>query len=208
MKTKIFISLEIPDKTKKNLIAATEKWRDLPPHQFQNINGIEKNKPCALNSKNWCGGLPVKWVREQNLHLTLSFLGFIDESALADICEKVSAAAEKSAVFDIDFSQISLFPSASEPRMIALMGEASEELKNLVNDIEGALGISNAPKKTFCPHITLGRLRAHKWAALDPKPEISEKFKINIPAASVDIMASDFEGGKNKYSVIESCPLK
>jgi 2'-5' RNA ligase len=180
MKNKIFISLSVPDKTKRNLIAATEKWQDLP----------------------------VKWVREQNLHITLAFLGFIDESALADICEKVGAAAGKNAVFDIDFSQISLFPSASEPRLVALVGEASEELKNLVNDIEDTLGISNSPKKTFRPHITLGRLRAHKWAELNPKPEIEEKFEANIPAGSVDIMASDFKEGKNKYSVIESCPLE
>ena len=179
MKRKIFISLNIPEKAKKRLVLATKKWESLP----------------------------VKWTREANLHLTLEFLGFVEEGSLVDICEKVRKAAAKNAIFDIEFDQIEIFPSEEEPRGIVLIGQANEELRNLVNDIEEKLGMATAPKKTFRPHVTLGRIRKHLWKELEEKPQISEKFSMHLEAEAVDIMASNFGDGQNEYALIESCPL-
>ena len=131
MQRRIFISINIPEKTKKKLILATEKWQDLP----------------------------VKWIKEANLHITLVFLGFVLEEAILEICEKTRKVCEEANVFDIEFDQIELFPLVEEPRSVALTGKPSEELKNLVNNIEKELEISNAPKKSFRAHITLGRIR-------------------------------------------------
>lgn len=178
MKRKIFISLDIPLRDRKRLSRVSEKWQDLP----------------------------VKWTKLENLHLTLVFLGFVSEGAIPEICEKVGQVTAKNRIFDIDFDRVGLFPSVSEPRAVALIGEASEELKKLVNDIEMTLGLSTVPKKTFRPHITLGRVRKTKWEALSEKPQIAEDFRLNLEISSVDILASDFDG-EGEYVVIESCPL-
>ncbi len=180
MKRKIFISLDIPEKVRKRLVLTTKKWETLP----------------------------IKWTRAVNLHFTLVFLGFVEEDDLADICEKIRKFALKNNAFDIEFGQIELFPSVDEPRSVALTGEPSEELKNLINTLEDGLGISSAPKKSFRPHITLGRIRKNPWEALEEKPEISEKFSLHLGVEAVDIMASDFENDEQEYSVIESCPLE
>jgi len=180
MKSKIFISINIPDKIKKRLGMAVEKWQDLP----------------------------VKWVKEANLHVTLVFLGFVDEEMIPKICQKLSASLQKKESFDLEFEEINLFPSENSPRMVALLGKDSEELKNLVNDIEEGLEISYAPKKSFQPHITLGRIRKHKWEDLENKPEMREKFLVNISVNSVDIMASNFGEGGKEFAIIESCPLE
>ncbi|MDQ1284026.1 MAG: 2,3-cyclic 3-phosphodiesterase [Patescibacteria group bacterium] len=180
MKRKIFISINIPERDRKRLTKATEKWQNLP----------------------------VKWIKETNLHVTLAFLGFVDENILAEICERVGEVSKNRDNFDIAFEEIGLFPAENEPRMIALVGEPNEDLKNLVNDLEKILGLSGAPKKIFRPHITLGRIRKLKWETLAKKPEISGKYPLNISVESVDIMASDFADGESEYVVIESCSLK
>lgn len=180
MKHKIFISINIPDKIKKRLVQATDKWR----------------------------GLPVKWTREANLHVTLVFLGYVDEDSIGEICEAVGRACGKSDAFDITFDKIELFPSKIEPRMIALTGEASDQLKDLVNDIEDALGASSSKKKTFCPHVTLGRIQKFKWEALEEKPAVSEKFALTVAVESVEVMASHFDGEGQGYAVLETCPLR
>lgn len=179
MKRKIFISISLPDRTKKRLIKATGKWRDLP----------------------------VKWAREDNLHITLSFLGYIGDEVIADICERVRKASGDKEIFDIEFDLIELGPTQEEPRLIWLTGKANENLRELQEDIEKELGIFINSKKAFQPHITLGRIRKHKWEAFEKPPKISEKFPLIITANSVDVIASKFIGEDTEYAVIESCPL-
>lgn len=179
MKRKIFISINLPDRDKKRLIRTTEKWQ----------------------------GLPVKWVKESNLHITLAFLGHVADENMAEICEKVSEAVKNVEMFDLEFETVELGPDTVNPKMIWLSGQADENLRILYERIEKALGIFVSSKKSFRPHITLGRIRGRKWEALDPKPEIVEKNNLIISVESVDIMASDFGDGGREYTIIQSCPL-
>lgn len=179
MKRKIFISINLAERDKKRLIRATEKWQDLP----------------------------VKWVREANLHVTLVFLGHIMDENMAEICEKVRGAARNVEIFDLEFEAIELGPDAADPKMIWLSGRADENLKSLHEKIEKALGTYVSSKKSFRPHITLGRIRKRKWEALALKPEILENYNLIVPVESVDVMASDFSDGGREYTIIQSCPL-
>lgn len=180
MKRKIFISINVPEKAKKRLVLAVEKWEDLP----------------------------VKWTRETNLHVTLFFLGHIDDESTAKVCSAVQKIANLEDIFDLNMEKIELAPSANDPQMIWLTGKPSEELRKIHEKIEKELGTFKAKRKTFRPHVTLGRIRKHKWETLQEKPEISEIFPLVIPVDSIDIMASDFGDGQNEYTLIEACSLK
>ena len=180
MKRKIFININIPKKTKKSLARATEKWQDLP----------------------------VKWVKEDNLHITLSFLGFVYDHAVVGICEKVQEAVEDMEMIDLEFEKIELAPDKENPKMVWLSGVPSEGLRILHEKIEKALNIFVSSKKSFAPHITLGKIRQHKWQELEAVPEIEKTFPLMVTVESVDIMASEFEGDGMEYVVIESCLLK
>lgn len=142
------------------------------------------------------------------MHITLLFLGYISEEDLLEICQKVREIVKKKDIFDIEFDKIELFPSASEPRMIALTGPNNENLLELYDSLGKELEIFNVSKKTFRPHITLGRGRKYKWESLEMKPSISENYPLVITAETIDVMASDFGDGENEYTIIESCPLK
>jgi 2'-5' RNA ligase len=180
MKRKIFISINLPNRVKKRLLAATEKWQ----------------------------GLPVKWVKEGNLHVTLFFLGYIENEIVVEICQKLQKTISNEEIFDLPFDQIELAPAKEDPKMIWLSGKPSNELLALHQKIEKVLGIFASAKKSFRPHITLGRIRKSKWEALAEKPEISEKFPLLLSVESIDVMASDFSGDGQEYALIESCELK
>ncbi|OGI16235.1 MAG: 2'-5' RNA ligase [Candidatus Moranbacteria bacterium RBG_19FT_COMBO_42_6] len=179
MKRKIFISINIREKDKRRLLKAIEIWQDFP----------------------------VKWTKEQNFHVTIAFLGHISDDSVGEICEKVRNTVKNSEIFDLEFNEILLGPTAEKPQMVWLRGKISEELKIIQENIEKNLGIFVTSKKTFRPHITLGRIRKNKWEALKTTPKIFSKFSMIVPVESIEVMASDFSGDGPEYTIIESCPL-
>ena len=178
MKRKIYISINIPESDKKRLTEAVSKWRDLP----------------------------VKWVKEPNLHLTLAYLGHVGDDAIVEICQKVKKAVSSKELFDLHFSNIEL-NSETESRLVWISGEESQELLKLQEDIEKELDIFVSEKKSFIPHITLGKIRKQKWEAQEKKPEIKKELMFALTVESVDVMASDFENEGQEYSIVESCEL-
>jgi 2'-5' RNA ligase len=179
MDRKIFISINIPERAKKRLSKAILPWEDLP----------------------------VKWIKEENYHITLAYLGHVNDALLGEICEKVRQATENVDIFDLEFERIEIGPSLEDPRIVWLTGKASDELLELHEKIEKALGTFVAERKTFIPHITLGKIRKHKWEALKTKPEISLKLSLPLPVETVAVMASDFSGSSSAYTIIADSPL-
>ena len=176
-KKKIFIEIAIPKEMKKRLIQKNKQW----------------------------SGLPVKWVKEGNLHITVSFIGYVDESVIPDICQKVNEAVNSFESFEIIFNRIELGPSAADPKMIWLSGEPSPDLGRLNELIEEALGMHPQKHKEFHPHVTLGRIRKLKWDELSEKPAINEKINLAMTVDSVSVMES--KGGGAEYNVLEECGL-
>jgi 2'-5' RNA ligase len=151
--------------------------------------------------------LPVRWISEENLHITLLFLGHIGDENIPNICEKIRRSSEQIEAFDIMLEEIILAPNPAEPKMIWLIGKSSERLKILQENIEKKLGTFQREKKSFRPHVTLGRIRKNKWKDLPVIPEIKEKFSVLIPVGSIDILESVVEDGKRKYLLLENCQL-
>jgi len=178
-KRKIFIELEVPRGLSTKLLQRARKWQDLP----------------------------VKWTKEGNFHLTLAFLGYVDEEVLPDICEKVRDAVNQIDAFDVYFEKICLGPDKENPQNVWLEGPASDELKNLIERIEKSLNIAKSERKQLRPHVTLGRIRHEKWMELVEKPEIDESFNVSIPAEVVFVMESNAIKGGPEYTPVEECPL-
>ncbi|HEX8974776.1 MAG TPA: RNA 2',3'-cyclic phosphodiesterase [Patescibacteria group bacterium] len=176
-KKKIFIEIAIPSQIGRRLSQKVAKWQDLP----------------------------VKWIKENNLHLTVAFIGYVDESVLPDICARVSQAVQDMESFDIVLEKIELGPDPENPRMVWATGRASEQLKQLHERVEEALNMRPEHHKEFRPHLTLGRIRKLKWEKLAAKPVIEEKINLVVPIDTVSVMES--RGGGAEYVPLEECPL-
>jgi RNA 2',3'-cyclic 3'-phosphodiesterase len=107
----------------------------------------------------------VKWVACENIHLTLKFLGYIEENILSALDKIISDAVSCLRPFDINIENVGAFPSLKKPRVIfvCVQDKGSNLLKiyeKLDKGIE-ELGIMRDAKK-YVGHITLGRIKSRK----------------------------------------------
>jgi RNA 2',3'-cyclic 3'-phosphodiesterase len=105
------------------------------------------------------GGVPgAKWQPVENLHLTLRFIGEVDEPTAADIDQMLSGLQEKA--FDLTLRGVGEF-GGRDPHALWAGVAASPALLHLVAKIESALQRMGLPAETrkYAPHVTLARLR-------------------------------------------------
>lgn len=107
-----------------------------------------------------CFGLPgAKWSDDDQLHITLRFIGEVDGAVFADAYE---ALAEVSAEpFEVTVKGVGFFPPRQDPKILWAGVEKNDRLKHLRNKIESALvraGLQSEKRK-FTGHITLARLK-------------------------------------------------
>lgn len=109
-------------------------------------------------------GAAVKWVEPENLHITLLFLGEVDERELAAFCRTVSAAVASEPPFTLRVSGVGAFPNARRPKTIwAGITDGAAELIQLHARLEPPLlelGCYRSEGRAYSPHLTLGRVKS------------------------------------------------
>lgn len=152
--------------------------------------------------------LPVFWSSADNIHLTLVFLGYIEDDRLSEVCAAISKTVSSFDSFEIVLDRIEVAPDAEHPRTIWTSGEPSSALRDLKQAIEKSLGMFANEYKEFRPHVTLGRIRAGKWKLLETPPRIQESVRLVVPVSSITVFESLIEEGKRKYLPLEECELE
>ena len=108
------------------------------------------------------GTKEVKWIRKENAHITLRFLGEINEEMVDKIKRALEESLHNLTSFSIKANNLGAFPSLSSPRVIWLgIEEGKERVEEVFKKIERGLincGISPEGRK-FHPHVTLGRVK-------------------------------------------------
>jgi 2'-5' RNA ligase len=106
-----------------------------------------------------------KWVRAENLHVTLKFIGETPPTKLEAIRGTLAAARSGQEV-TLDFRGLGFFPNEKHPRVFWAGMEASPNLKILASEIEQRLEKLGIPqeKRPFSPHLTLARFESPKLA--------------------------------------------
>jgi len=108
------------------------------------------------------GPSSVSWTREDGMHLTLKFLGEIDESQAARLRESLAGIAAATASFGLSVRGTGAFPPGRPPRVLWVGVEAPSGFAELQASVEAAAAsVGIAPEdRPFHPHLTLGRVRA------------------------------------------------
>ncbi len=107
-------------------------------------------------------GLRAKWVRPENIHLTLKFLGNISPAEIDNIGGAMADAVGKINTFNLVAEGIGVFPGIKRPRVIwvGLKGQVQLlfAVQRLLEDNLAALGYKKE-KRPFKGHLTLGRFK-------------------------------------------------
>ncbi len=103
----------------------------------------------------------VKWVEEENLHLTLLFLGEVDERELLNICRAAQRAVADIPVFTMSIESARCFGSPRRPRTLWVgVGLGAQDVVAVHDALEKALlelGCYRREERQYTPHVTLGR---------------------------------------------------
>ncbi len=111
----------------------------------------------------------IRWVKKENIHITLKFLGETPEEKLASLSRVLKDIVPRYSAFYIERGELGAFPSSASPRVIWLgILDTSGNLSRIAQDIEDGLVVYGWEKerRRFHPHITLGRVKGgvnRKW---------------------------------------------
>jgi 2'-5' RNA ligase len=111
-------------------------------------------------------GTEVKWVEPENLHVTLLFLGEVEDREVPAVCRAVAECAARQAAFPMTIERAGCFPNPRRPRTLWIgVGQGTQELCALHDALEDPLlelGCYRREDRPYTPHITLGRVKSDR----------------------------------------------
>ena len=153
----------------------------------------------------------VRWVAPGNFHITLKFLGSVDESTIDPIGELLCAHLRLFQRFTINAKGLGVFPGPRRPRVL-WVGLSGDHLVSLASRIESALQPLGFTPETrqFTPHLTIGRWREQAPAiaslASDLKKWQAHEFG-NFSVENVTLMQSVLRPDGAIYRDLITVPL-
>ena len=162
-------------------------------------------------------GLPINWTKKENLHITLLFLGYLNEDQLSDTIEAFEEIISYHSLFSITLSKYCYGPPNKKlPRMVWIEIAENPKLLSLQNDLKESLfslpsfQYKEKQNREYSSHITLGRIRQLEFAKLasEQRPNIDEDCSLVFSANSVAIMESQLKKTGAEYTILKTCNLK
>ena len=179
---RLFIALDIPAEVRAGLTKYMERARALAPE--------------------------ARWARVEGLHVTLKFIGHVDDS----VVEKIKAALSviKAAPFEVKFAGVGFFPNPSAGRVFWAGVDGGDHLPGLASTIDAAMEkLDFSPEtKPYHPHLTLARTSSRPLRELhpllaDPPPQFG-----TMTAREFFLYQSQPQRGGSKYTKLEGFALE
>lgn len=185
--TRTFIALELPDSVRNTLRRRIERLARMIPE--------------------------IHWVDPAGLHVTLAFLGELDDAHLAAATQAAATVASIYAPFSLRLAGIGTFGSARSPRVIwvGLAGE-KKQLLAVQAALADDLALRGFPReeRPFSPHLTLARIKRPLTddalatlarAQHEPPPDATWR------AEAIAVMKSELLRPAARYTALSRWPL-
>ena len=139
-----FVAIDLPDEVRKALVEAKSDIAE----------GVRRDA--------------VRWVKPQNIHLTLRFLGNTALEKLSLFTTRMDEIIGKHQAFDLQLAGIGCFPNARRPRVLWIgINGAKDRLGSLQANVEDLVVESGWKRENrrYHPHLTLGRVKNSREVA-------------------------------------------
>jgi 2'-5' RNA ligase len=181
---RLFIAIKIPDDIRSALAIFVKEVRGTAPQ--------------------------AKWVRPENLHVTLKFLGETESASLAAI-RGAMASIRNAQPVTLEFRSLGFFPNERHPRVFWAGMEASANLKALAEDIDRSVHPLGFPleERPFTPHLTLARCHP---PCLPPNlasaaSKNSSRSFGSLSAREFHLIESKLKSTGAEYTTVQSFPF-
>jgi 2'-5' RNA ligase len=185
-----FIAIEIPAEIQKKILRETADLRRL------------LDKPL------------IRWVPQENIHLTMKFLGDVSPANLESLVHQLIPEIGKLPAIDISVRGLGAFPNQRRPRVVWIGVEAPKELDVISEVIESVASRFGFARETrpFSPHLTIGRVNQNASG------HDLEKIRSGLGHAKVgylgttlvrgiDLFGSDLRPSGAVYTKLHTIPL-
>jgi len=180
---RVFIAISLPEKERKKLI---------------NYQDTRLLTDCFRHTRN------------EDLHLTLVFIGDVFDEQLALICDVLKEISKDFKSIPIKLKHISYGPNPKSPRLVWIEGLNNDQLTKLRDSIEEALIDKKInyqkENRQFKPHITLARLNRQFDDPLPEAKDIETDLEINFEAQDIKFMESELTRLGAQYTVLGQYP--
>jgi len=182
-----FLAFELPVDIKRIIMALSENVRQLP--------------------------LNVRWLNVTNIHLTIVFMGNVQEEQIRPIQDIVKDVCQRYGPFSIAIKGIGIFGSRRNPRVLWIgLDGAIDRMGYFRDDLQKGLrpfGIKEE-KRRFKPHLTLGRFRKGARTGTHLDNLLSKYHDLTSPECIIEelvLFKSDLKPGGAVYSKLKEWPL-
>jgi RNA 2',3'-cyclic 3'-phosphodiesterase len=181
---RLFAAVDVPDRAKEAVLAAIEPWRE------------------RLSDG--------RWVRPENWHVTVKFLGRTWPRLVDWVREQLAEAASTIRPFHLSLGGLGVFPSPGRARVMWIgLGDPERSLPALAAAVEERLGAEFPPeKRPFSGHLTVARfdppvrMREHADALSATRPA-ADPFRVG----RLTLYRSHLSPRGARYEPVERFPL-
>jgi 2'-5' RNA ligase len=147
----------------------------------------------------------VGWERPEKLHITLKFLGNVDQGRVSVVSEIVASGAARNGPFAAELVGPGVFPNARQPRVLwlgvsdnGLMRRIAAELGERLQKI----GFETETRR-FSPHLTIARIREPQKGKRLAEEHLQSRFEpVEFPVREIVLYESILKPTGSVYSVV------
>ena len=153
------------------------------------------------------GEKTVSWVKLENLHYTLRFIGEVGEDGARRITQAAEEAAAPVPRFDVTLGGLGAFPRPRDARVLWLgLAAGGDPFRDLARRLEKALAKRGFEPETrgFSPHLTLGRVRDRglDWTqALASVNSLENDPAAGFTVRSISVVVSHLSPKGSRYDI-------
>lgn len=176
-----------------------------------NIPLVIKNKLADLLDELARHSQGIKWCQLESLHLTLHFLGYLDQATEKQVELIMQSYAGKFGSFEFKLGRINAFPNLNRPRVIFIEcpqtnGRSIYKLQSLLGEKLAKLNIE-VDRRPWQSHLTLGRVKQADGKFTSEQKEQQELTALTFKVDSFELMESELTRSGPIYKEVISYKL-